>query len=186
MSQPWLPEGAYVCTITGCAVKTEWPWSQLCHTHRKRMDKYKTLDTVCRLCQNTFTWMGMGVHGKFTCIECSKNPGRAVSRTALLSSVSPITVGKHNLSHDDYNALFNWCEGKCQLCGYTETLQIDHDHKHCPPSKSRQWSCGRCIRGLLCRNCNLLVGCYEKSKGSLDIPLLEQYCNRSYFEPSEV
>ena len=31
---------------------------------------------------------------------------------------------------------------------------IDHDHTCCPDYTT----CGKCLRGLLCRDCNLLIG----------------------------
>jgi hypothetical protein len=34
-------------------------------------------------------------------------------------------------------------------------LTVDHDHDCCPAEKL---SCGKCIRGLLCRNCNAAAG----------------------------
>ncbi len=53
-------------------------------------------------------------------------------------------------------------QGKmCAGCGATESGQpsgewhIDHDHSCCP-AKGR--TCGKCIRGILCRSCNLTLG----------------------------
>lgn len=34
------------------------------------------------------------------------------------------------------------------------TLQVDHDHRHCPGP----FSCGLCVRGLLCSGCNATLG----------------------------
>lgn len=47
-------------------------------------------------------------------------------------------------------------------CGSSENLHMDHDHACCPPGKvfevkSRK-SCGDCVRGWLCRNCNVALG----------------------------
>jgi len=54
--------------------------------------------------------------------------------------------------------------GHCALCpatkgssdGHTH-LWVDHSHKCC--NKSR--TCGKCVRGLLCRRCNYLIGQLE-------------------------
>lgn len=44
----------------------------------------------------------------------------------------------------------------CSVCGKVDQkLGIDHDHKCCPESGR---SCGRCIRDLLCGNCNSVLG----------------------------
>lgn len=48
-----------------------------------------------------------------------------------------------------------------QGCLSTENLHMDHDHSCCPPEKfpqSHKVSCGLCVRGWLCRNCNLALG----------------------------
>jgi hypothetical protein len=48
-------------------------------------------------------------------------------------------------------------EGKCPCGRDLEASQIDHDHKCCPGKTA----CGKCVRGLLCNRCNLLLGMVE-------------------------
>lgn len=45
----------------------------------------------------------------------------------------------------------------CELCGSEENLSIDHDHACCPGS----YSCGKCVRGVLCSECNSKLGVVE-------------------------
>jgi hypothetical protein len=40
-----------------------------------------------------------------------------------------------------------------------QAIFIDHDHGCCPDDKA---SCGRCIRGLLCLDCNTSLGHIER------------------------
>jgi hypothetical protein len=49
----------------------------------------------------------------------------------------------------------------CQLCGerlrvhnFRKQVEVDHDHAHC----NGEQSCGKCIRGFVCKRCNLARG----------------------------
>lgn len=68
-------------------------------------------------------------------------------------------ASKYNLSAAEYEALTAIQGGLCAICrrdpGEVGTLHVDHDHGCCPtPAKS----CGNCVRGLLCRDCNTSIG----------------------------
>lgn len=51
----------------------------------------------------------------------------------------------------------------CQICSSTKHLHIDHDHACCPA----QTSCGRCVRGVLCKKCNTMLGMAEDNPSVL-------------------
>lgn len=69
----------------------------------------------------------------------------------------------YGISADDYLALLDEQRGGCAICRKSPSanggmLAVDHDHACCPTSMQ---SCGECVRGLLCRTCNMRVGVAE-------------------------
>jgi hypothetical protein len=56
-------------------------------------------------------------------------------------------------------------ENKCAICGepFVKTPHIDHKHKCCP----KRPTCGRCNRGLLCKDCNLGLGRFKDNPAIL-------------------
>jgi hypothetical protein len=65
----------------------------------------------------------------------------------------------YGLTDEKYNAILNTQNRACLGCLKTveelgKLLTVDHDHACCPKAKS----CGKCIRGLLCSNCNVALG----------------------------
>lgn len=68
----------------------------------------------------------------------------------------------HKITIKQYDTMFSSQNGVCGLCEKAESytrygkipaLSVDHDHDCCPIR-----ACRKCIRGLLCRNCNLAIG----------------------------
>ena len=70
---------------------------------------------------------------------------------------------KYGITVEKYQTMFDSQGGVCKLCGQEETtrisrgdgirsLAVDHDHKT-----------GK-VRGLLCHQCNVVLGQYEKHK----------------------
>jgi hypothetical protein len=69
---------------------------------------------------------------------------------------------KYNISLEDYDNLLASQNGVCAICQKEcktkRGLAIDHDHLCCPGEKI----CGKCIRGLLCANCNGAIGMLQE------------------------
>lgn len=78
---------------------------------------------------------------------------RANNPDSVRNSYLKYTYG---ITLDEYARLLEFQNGRCAICegsspgGRKETFGVDHDHNCCPGRRS----CGRCIRGLLCVNCN--------------------------------
>lgn len=78
--------------------------------------------------------------------------GRGATRVA-------VRRWRWNLTEDDLAQMLRGQGGHCAICSAREpggrgTWHVDHDHACCPKGRS----CGACIRGLLCSNCNVLLG----------------------------
>jgi hypothetical protein len=63
------------------------------------------------------------------------------------------------LTPEAFCALLDSQGGMCAIChspepGGSGYWHIDHDHACCPGQRS----CGRCLRGILCMNCNMMLG----------------------------
>lgn len=58
---------------------------------------------------------------------------------------------QYGITVEEYNGLLKEQEGVCAICGninrHERSLFIDHDHNTLE------------VRGLLCRNCNVVLGC---------------------------
>jgi hypothetical protein len=71
---------------------------------------------------------------------------------------------KHHAPKNHYEDTLLKQDGHCALCSATEgtglhiRLHIDHDHKCC----NKKSSCGKCLRGLLCWECNHQLGRLEE------------------------
>lgn len=66
---------------------------------------------------------------------------------------------KYGLTLEALQELIDKQNGKCAICtasfdSSSKTFHVDHDHKCCLGQKT----CGKCVRGILCFNCNSGIG----------------------------
>lgn len=64
---------------------------------------------------------------------------------------------RYGLSIADLNRMLAEQGGACAVCGDRIDMihaHVDHDHSCC----ARRKSCGRCVRSLTCKYCNLMLG----------------------------
>lgn len=101
-------------------------------------------------------------HNGRTCIieGCS-----SVRSTRVLCRAHHQRGVKYNLSPIQLCLLLS--TPACEICECeflsTADIHIDHDHSCCPGSRS----CGECIRGVLCGDCNLAIGIMGDSPARL-------------------
>lgn len=114
--------------------------------------------TYCRSCQR-------GVQQTWRAANPERVPAYKKRSIAKAAAADPdyyrkLTLRKFGLSPTTFSALLTEQDGRCAICRTKEpggrhgTWHVDHDHACCSGKKS----CGRCIRGLLCQNCNLMLG----------------------------
>lgn len=51
----------------------------------------------------------------------------------------------------------------CEICGDETEMHVDHDHRCCPG----KYSCGECVAGFLCTNCNNGLGRFKDNPARL-------------------
>ena len=65
----------------------------------------------------------------------------------------------YGLTPESFDLLLQSQGGVCGICGVDQCdtgnrFSVDHDHLCCPKGRS----CGKCVRGILCRGCNIGIG----------------------------
>lgn len=77
----------------------------------------------------------------------------------------------YSISTEDFFNMLQKQDNKCLICkmdfafGNVKTSpHVDHDHSCCPAGRS----CGKCIRGLLCSNCNQGLGRFRDNPDLLN------------------
>lgn len=90
------------------------------------------------------------------CKQCSKDAASEHRKFNIEHYRRYELYRRHNITLEHYNELFSIQNGSCAICKESgKKLIIDHDHRCCPGRKN---SCGNCIRGLICNDCNRGIG----------------------------
>jgi hypothetical protein len=108
----------------------------------------------------------------WVCHPCAMNrlradrdadPDRFAKYARKAYRVNDARYKNHGITAEMAHALLDKQGGRCPVCtdqiDLADTYQtaIDHDHACCPG----RLSCGKCVRAILCRSCNILVGLIE-------------------------
>ena len=103
----------------------------------------------CRWCKEYLESNSFGKNTTY-CKECSLKVGHRNN------------IRRFNLTPEQYIDLSNAQNNVCKICNNSENkrLSIDHDHSCC----NGQFSCGKCIRGLICSRCNRTLGMVNDDK----------------------
>lgn len=135
---------------------------------------------TCQRCSKQYVPNFGGATGKYcspacvsggirleACLECGRPgtarrqwPGVCDACAGPLRNVMH-SLAKHHVPWAKMRHLL--AEPRCDICkreivnardGQRPVLNVDHDHGCCPGS----YSCGRCVRGFLCAQCNSVIG----------------------------
>lgn len=147
----------------------KFPGKPTCHPKRKHYSK-----GLCQQCYNKKRFQkkvpschpNNSYHSKNKCASCYYKEHKKYYNAAAKAwrKRSPWNVRKvqYNMTREQLEKMYQKQKGKCKICKAKLSrlkICVDHDHKCCPGSRS----CGQCVRGLLCRNCNNGIAFLQES-----------------------
>lgn len=112
----------------------------------------------CQNCGEEFSELNIKIRagkGKFCCNACYKEFRKRNKKDEKEANRLYQKKCKYGLSKEEYDDLFIKQNNKCAICGreFNETLKAFVDHCHITGK----------VRGLLCTNCNTLLGMAKDS-----------------------
>ncbi len=124
--------------------------------------------SLTKLCSGCFETKPISAFGKqkkhkdglkYNCKECDKIY-RKIHPQIYASTRNSILKRRYGITLEDYNSWYDKQKGCCAICRrhlseLKVALGVDHDHKT-----------GK-VQGLLCKSCNILLGCADDSRGIL-------------------
>jgi hypothetical protein len=129
---------------------------------KQRMDKYERKNKVmkitethkqCRVCEELLSFDNYSGKKNPYCKKCNSYLGHIRN------------VRKYGIDVEDYINMLKNQDYACAICKRKteKRLAVDHDHNCCAGENS----CGKCIRGLLCFDCNIALGMLKDNIATL-------------------
>ncbi len=138
-----------------CSMHQSWCLTRPPQTARPRL---QGTVVTCDGCSIEYLFVASVSGGWKYCDEC-------VNLLKVYGYLASHNVARHGLTRLQYIRMLIAQDFSCKMCNVKfGRTHIDHDHKCCP-----KWSCGKCVRGLLCAKCNVAAGFYD------DPALFEMY-----------
>ena len=154
---------ARICSFDGCDRNAS--SKGLCATHYAQSRRHGTLapindrlpitardDQGRKRCTRCKTWLALDSFSPVT-----RNPD-GLSNACIRCRHHRLIAKRYGITVDDYERLLDAQGDQCAICGGTNAsgrlLAVDHNRRCCDHHES----CGRCVRGLLCSNCNTALG----------------------------
>ena len=119
----------------------------------------------CADCPNEFEYerpVTNGRKGRYPvrCDSCRKERARERDRNRVRTReradyFAALRLTKFNITKERYEEIIEKQNNLCAVCRVNPPTHIDHDHSCCP---GRAQSCGKCVRGVLCHLCNIVLG----------------------------
>ena len=115
---------------------------------------------TCQRCGTEFKKTNYGRDPR-TCPDCRNEDYESRRKPRTVTTEQRYAwkmVRAYSITIEDRDAMADRQGHRCALCNTPEAdrrLHLDHDHACCPASGT---SCGKCIRGLICRACNNALG----------------------------
>lgn len=116
--------------------------------------------SYCRLCNNEVQREWRSANPS----RVAEHKKRSIARAAAADPdyYRKLTLSRYGLTLADFERMLRDQGGMCGICrtdrpgGRHDMWHVDHDRSCCP----RSGSCGGCVRGLLCDNCNKGLGMF--------------------------
>lgn len=115
-----------------------------CHNCIKRNGKAPSTrrDGTCSKCGNTLNY-------DLRCSICRK-----------IEQKNNNLKRRYGITIDQWNLILSKQNNVCKICKRdSKRFVVDHNHLCCPEIKT----CGECIRGIICENCNRAIGLVDDS-----------------------
>lgn len=161
------------CSFTGCRYQDAPDGGGLCHHHRRQRLEGKELSPLRGNRNRGKSVLDRDARGNKLCPTCnewkpelefssSSSSRDGFNHRCRRCHASAMKMLRYGIDIDEYDEMVEAQGGGCAICrapldAAGVRFAIDHDHTCC----AGEVSCGDCIRGILCPNCNRGLGLFK-------------------------